>query len=300
VNRATLRRRAVRAAVGLLADRLFGEPPARVHPVVGFGSLMHAAEQKLYRDAILPGVAYGALGVAVGTAVGLAVPDVTTAVAFTSAGRELRRTAGAVRDELAANRLGAARARIRALVGRETTTLDASGIAAAVVESVAENTVDAIVGPVLWAMVTAAPGAVVYRAVNTMDAMVGHRSARYARFGWAGARLDDVMNLVPARLTLALVLVCRPRRAPAIVQAVARDARAHPSPNAGVAEAAFAGALGLELGGPVCYGDRAELRPTLGRGRRPCVADIDRAIALCANVELALVVALLTVAGVAR
>ncbi|HEX4778849.1 MAG TPA: adenosylcobinamide-phosphate synthase CbiB [Acidimicrobiia bacterium] len=300
MNRAALRRRAVRVALGLLADRLFGEPPARVHPVVGFGALMHGAEEHLYRDAKLAGVAYGTLGVAVAAALGVAVPDVTTAVALTSAGRELRRTAAGVRDELTAGRLDASRARVRGLVGRDTAALDASGVAAAVIESVAENTVDAIVGPVLWAIVAGAPGAATYRAVNTMDALVGHRSARYAHFGWAGARADDVMNLVPARLTLALVLACRPRRAPTIVRTVARDAAAHPSPNAGVAEAAFAGALGLELGGPVCYGDRRELRPTLGRGPRPCVADIDRAIALCAHVELALLVTLLAVAGVAR
>jgi adenosylcobinamide-phosphate synthase len=121
-----------------------------------------------------------------------------------------------------------------------------------------------------------------------MDAMVGHRSARYERFGWASARLDDVANFVPARATAVLVTLVRPHAAARIREAVRRDAGAHPSPNAGVAEAAFAGALGVQLGGPVRYGTRTEHRPLLGRGARPDPADIDRAIALASQVELAL------------
>jgi adenosylcobinamide-phosphate synthase len=167
--------------------------------------------------------------------------------------------------------------------------LDASGLAAAAIESLAENSVDAVVAPALWAVAGGAPGALVHRAVNTMDAMVGYRSTRYARFGWAAARLDDAANYVPARVTAALVVVVRPAAARAVVDAVRTQARAHPSPNAGVAECAFAAALGLELGGPACYGGRREVRPRLGRGRRPETSDVLRAIRLASHVELALV-----------
>src|SRR5690606_15478706 len=137
-----------------------------------------------------------------------------------------------------------------ALVGRDPTHLDASEISAAVIESLAENTVDAVIAPAFWGLIAGAPGAWSYRAVNTMDAMVGHRSDRYLRFGWSSARLDDLANLVPARLTAALVMLCRPRQTRAVTTAVRRDGRKHPSPNAGVAEAAFAAALGVQLGGP--------------------------------------------------
>jgi adenosylcobinamide-phosphate synthase len=122
-----------------------------------------------------------------------------------------------------------------------------------------------------------------------MDAMVGHHSERYEDFGWASARLDDVANFVPARLTALLTACVRPKAASRIAEAVREHAPAHPSPNAGVAEAAFAAALGVELGGPLRYGTRAENRPRLGVGPRPVVDDVDRAIALASHVELALV-----------
>jgi adenosylcobinamide-phosphate synthase len=139
-----------------------------------------------------------------------------------------------------------------------------------------------------------------YRAINTLDAMVGHRSARYRNFGWASARLDDVANLVPARLTAMLVALVRPRAAAAITRTIRRDAPAHPSPNAGVAEAAFAAALGVELGGPLRYGDRLERRPRLGTGPRPGIDDINRAITLQSHVELAMVGALVAAAVAMR
>ena len=123
-----------------------------------------------------------------------------------------------------------------------------------------------------------------YRAVNTLDAMVGHRSPRYERYGWASARLDDVAGWVPARVTAALVAAARPRSAAAVWTAVRTQAPAHPSPNAGVAEAAFAAALGLRLGGESRYGDRVEIRPPLGTGRPAEPADIARAVALARDV----------------
>jgi adenosylcobinamide-phosphate synthase len=156
------------------------------------------------------------------------------------------------------------------------------------VESVAENTVDAVVAPALWAAALGAPGALGYRAVNTLDAMVGHRSDRYLRYGWASARLDDLAGWVPARVTAALVAAVRPPRAGAVWTAVRTQAPAHPSPNSGVAEAAFAAALGLRLGGENRYGDRVELRPPLGTGRPAERGDIARAVGLSRDVTLAL------------
>jgi adenosylcobinamide-phosphate synthase len=275
-------------ATGLLADRALGEPPASIHPVALFGTLMGRVERAIYRDSRRAGVGYAAVGVAIGAAAGAIVRRRDVAVGLAAAGRELRHAAARVRDALATGDLDHARALMPALVGRETSELDASQLSAAAIESLAENSVDAVVAPALWAAAAGARGALVYRAVNTMDAMVGHRSARYERFGWAAAKLDDVANFVPARATAALVACVRPRRAPEIVRAVRTQAWAHPSPNAGVAEAAFAAALGCELGGPLRYGDRDEIRPRLGWGRRPEPDDIDHAIALASHVELAL------------
>jgi adenosylcobinamide-phosphate synthase len=128
----------------------------------------------------------------------------------------------------------------------------------------------------------------VHRAINTMDAMVGHRSDRYLRYGWAAARLDDAAAWIPARLTAALVAAVRPSAARRVAAAVRHQAPAHPSPNAGVAEAAYAAALGLRLGGTNVYAGRVDHRPELGSGRRARPGDIRRATALCRDVTLAL------------
>jgi adenosylcobinamide-phosphate synthase len=281
-------RRAAGATIGLLADRLLGEPPPLVHPVAAFGSAMQRLEGVRYADTRAAGVEYSLAGVAIGAVSGALLRAPAVAVALSAAGRELRATAARAHDALLRDDLDAARAIVPALVGRDPTELDASGLAASVIESLGENTVDAVVAPALWAVAAGAAGAATYRALNTMDAMVGHRSDRYRRFGWASARLDDAANFVPARVTAALVALVRPRAAHLIVRAVREQAPAHPSPNAGVAEAAFAAALGVELGGTLRYGSRVEHRPLLGFGDRPRVADIDRAIALASHVELAL------------
>ena len=160
------------------------------------------------------------------------------------------------------------------------------------IESVAENSVDAVVAPAFWGLVAGAPGTLAYRSINTMDAMVGHRNERYKNFGWASARLDDVANYVPARCFVALVALAKPERTSAIWRLVQRDARAHPSPNAGVAETAVAAAIDKQLGGPLRYGERQELRPTLGDGLRPQAADIDTAVAVANRTEAVLVGAL--------
>jgi adenosylcobinamide-phosphate synthase len=281
------------AGIGLALDRAVGEPPATLHPVVGFGSLMRAVERTTYRDTRGAGSLYTLCGAAVALAAGAALRSTAVGVGASAAGRMLRTEAAGIRDRLGADDLDGARRALPALVGRDPSALDASGVAAAVIESVGENTVDAVVAPALWGAIFGARGALVLRAINTMDAMVGHRSTRYARFGWASARADDVANFVPARVTAALVMLVRPGRARAVWEVVRSDAGAHPSPNAGVAEAAFAAALDRELGGPLRYGDRHEDRPRLGRGPRPAPADIDAAIRLADDVERALALGLL-------
>ena len=286
------KRRAAGAAVGLLLDRMFGEPPTRVHPIVAFGSAMVRVEERLYRDDRATGLAYASVAAGVGAGVGSALRSTAAATFVAVAGRQLAEEATGVGTALLRGDLDTARARLPALVGRDVAAMDEKEAARAVVESVAENTVDAIVAPALWAAFAGAPGALAYRAVNTVDAMVGHRSARYERFGWASARADDFAAWLPARATALLVGAVRPRRAAEVWRVARRDAGAHPSPNAGVAEAAFAAALGLRLGGENRYGDRVELRPTLGDGRPAEPTDIAHAVRLSRDVTYALAVAL--------
>lgn len=210
-------------------------------------------------------------------------------------GQSLEREADAVHALLDAGDLSGARAQVQRLVGRDTAALSASEVTRAVVESVAENTSDAVVAPLLWGALWGVPGLLAYRSANTLDAMVGHHSARYERFGWASARLDDLLNLPAARLAGALV-VAGPRGREA-ASAWRHDARKHPSPNAGVVEAAFAGALGIRLGGTNTYdGDRVEHRAILGAGRAAEPRDIPRTtrLALRVGIGAAVTAALLT------
>jgi adenosylcobinamide-phosphate synthase len=282
-------RRLLGAAAGLLADRWWGEPPASLHPVAAFGRLMTSVEDAVYADERTAGALYVGLGLAAAIAAGISTGSTTVAVALSASGRTLRMTAREVAAALAVGDLHGARAQLPSLVGRDPDALDESGIAAAAVESLAENTVDAVVAPAVFGAALGAPGVAAHRAVDTLDSMVGYRTPRYERFGWAGARLDDAAAFVPARLTAALVCVRHPERARAVLAAVRRDAPRHPSPNAGVAEAAFAGALGVELGGPTRYPGHLEDRPRLGDGPRPGVDDIERAARLADEVELLLV-----------
>lgn len=275
----TLRNRLLGVAAGVALDAALGEVPGP-HPVAGFGRVMLAVEARLWRDQRSAGVGHAAVGTGLGLLAGALAPSVAVAAWVTVAARGLDEAARRVEEALVAGDLPRARAALPSLVGRDPSALDEKEIARAVVESVAENAVDALVVPVWWGAVAGAPGAYAARAVNTLDAMVGYRSPRYRHFGWASARLDDAAAFVPARLTaLAVALLC-PSRAGAVLEAVRQDAPRHPSPNAGVAEAAFAGALGLRLGGPTRYATGLELRPTLGTGRPPEVCDIARARAL--------------------
>jgi adenosylcobinamide-phosphate synthase len=184
----------------------------------------------------------------------------------------------------------AARRLLPSLCGRDPARLDGAGLTRAALESVAENTSDAQVAPLLWATLGGTSGALIYRAINTLDSMIGHRSPRYVRFGWAAARLDDAANYIAARATAALVVMCAPvvgGSPSGSVRAWREDAARHPSPNAGVVEAAFAGALGVRLGGPTQYLHELQIRPTLGSGAQPTVDDLRRAVVLSRAVQAA-------------
>lgn len=271
------------AAAGIVFDRTLPEPPSAAHPVALFGRTMTRVEYYLYRDRRTAGVLFTLTGAALGAGAGAAVRSTAVATTMAVAGHSLVDTAGGIGKALDAGDLDQARA-LPSLVGRDPTGLDEKEVARAVVESVAENTVDAVVAPAMWGALAGAPGVLAHRAVDTLDSMVGHRSERYSNFGWASARLDDAMAWLPARLTAVLVAVVRPGSAGTVAHAVRSQAPAHPSPNAGVAEAAFAAALGLRLGGENRYGDRVEVRPPLGDGRAVEPRDIRRAVRLSQDV----------------
>ena len=289
-------------SVGYLADLLFGDP-RRGHPVALFGGGAAALERLTYADSRRAGAvhvaallgALGALGVALERAArGPVLTSAATATATFVAlgGTSLSRTGHQMADLLTADDVVGARQLLPSLCGRDPAALDSAGLTRAALESIAENTSDAHVAPVLWAAVGGAPAVLVYRGANTLDAMIGNRSARYLRFGWAAARFDDAANFVAARVTGVLVALCAPLvgGSPAgALRAWRRDAARHPSPNAGVVEAAFAGALGVRLGGPTQYAHELEIRPTLGDGRAPEVADLKRAVRLSRLVQAAAV-----------
>ncbi|TMR10909.1 cobalamin biosynthesis protein CobD, partial [Nonomuraea turkmeniaca] len=201
-------------------------------------------------------------------------------------GTTLAREGAYMADALERDDLERARRRLPHLCGRDPAALEAAELARATVESLAENTSDAVVAPLFWGAVAGVPGLLAYRAINTLDAMIGHRSPRYQRFGWAAARLDDVANYVPARVTGLLTVLAGPDRRQALA-VLRRDGHRHPSPNAGRCEAAFAGALGVTLGGTNVYGGRTEHRPTMGDGPKPGIGDIRRAVRLTGMVSLA-------------
>ncbi|MGO9198044.1 MAG: adenosylcobinamide-phosphate synthase CbiB [Acidimicrobiales bacterium] len=293
---------AIAASVALGIDALVGDEPLRPHPVAIFGRAMTRLERRIWDDRRLPGIGYTLAGVLTaggGGALLDRLPGGMIAGGYTAvAGRGLWSAAAGVGRALDAKDLPAARRLLPSLVGRDPAGLGSGEIARATVESVAENTVDGIVAPALWGAVGGAAGALAYRAVNTLDSMVGYRDERYEHFGWASARLDDLANFVPARLTVALVTALRPRSAGEIWRAVREEAPAHPSPNAGVAEAAFAAALGVRLGGTNSYRGQAEHRATAGAvdGRAPLPSDIGRAVALSRQVAW-LLAGTLAVAG---
>jgi adenosylcobinamide-phosphate synthase len=287
---------------GALLDAAVGDP-RRWHPVAGYGRAAGALERRMYAPTTAAGAGYVAVAVGVPVAAAVAAAAATrrrplaraalvAAATWTVLGStSLRREGTAMAQALADGDLAAARDRLPHLCGRDPAALGAAELARATVESVAENTSDAAVGALFWGAVAGLPGLVGYRAVNTLDAMVGHRSARYARFGTAAARLDDAANLVPSRISAALTVAASPLVAGSPGRALwtwVRDGRRHPSPNSGQCEAAMAGALGVRLGGRNIYAGRIDDRPVLGRrGRPPQPGDIDRAVRLSALTTMA-------------
>jgi adenosylcobinamide-phosphate synthase len=198
-------------------------------------------------------------------------------------GRGLAREGAEMARLLEAGEVPSARTRLSHLCARDATTLDSAELTRAATESIAENTSDAVVAPLFWGAVAGLPGLLGYRALNTLDAMVGYRSQRYREFGWASARADDLVNLVPSRLGAALTALCAPLaggRSRSAWRVWRRDGRLHPSPNAGQVEAAFAGALDIRLGGTNSYGGEVERRARLGEGRDPQPVDLRRAVRL--------------------
>jgi adenosylcobinamide-phosphate synthase len=285
---------------GWVADWAFGDP-RHGHPVALFGAAMLALEGRVWRDDRRAGVAYAAAGAALAAgpvlvldraSAGRPVRRALLTAAVTWAALGGRSLAGAGRELgglVAQGDLEGARALAPTLVGRDPATLDGAGLARAGLESVAENTSDAVVAPLVWGALLGAPGVALHRALNTMDAMVGHRSARYASFGWASARADDVAGWPAARASAALTALVAPAvgaSAAGAVRTWLRDGARHPSPNAGRVEAAFAGALGVRLGGRNVYGGRVEDRPVLGggvdggAGREATARDLERAARL--------------------
>jgi adenosylcobinamide-phosphate synthase len=281
---------AVGLALGWAADQLLGDP-RRWHPVAGFGRLATTVEDRTYADNRLHGAVHVAVLVggaaAVGSLVARSARHPVLATLATAAatwtvlgGRSLARESQAVAAHLDAGDLAAARIQVSHLVSRDPQTLDADGVARAAMESVAENTSDAVVAPLFWGAVAGIPGLFAYRAINTLDAMVGYRNDRYGNFGWAAAKLDDLANLLPARVSGGLAVLAAPLvggRPAVALRAVREQSGRHPSPNGGVVEAAFAGALGVTLGGRNTYGGVEEDRGELGHGPAPSAADLARA-----------------------
>ncbi|MHB1836544.1 MAG: CobD/CbiB family cobalamin biosynthesis protein [Solirubrobacteraceae bacterium] len=290
---------------GYGADLVLGDP-RRLHPGAGFGSLAARAERAAYAPTrrrgalVVAGLVAGAAAAAELAARRASRPVALAATMWIAlGGRSLRREALRVAGLIDGDRLPEARVALRSLCGRDASEMDPGGLCRAVVESLAENTSDAVVGALVWGAAGGAPGVAAYRAANTLDAMFGHRSERYAEFGWAAARLDDLMNWPAARLSALITALAAPLvgGSPArTLRTVRRDGGRHPSPNAGRVEAGFAGALDVRLGGPLAYQGRVEHRPYLGEGRRPDSGDIRRA----ARLSLAVGTLAATVSAVAR
>lgn len=293
------------AAVALLAlaiEAAAGYPGwlfARIgHPVTWLGALIAALDSRLNRESDsfarrkLAGAAALAALLAVALAAGALIEALAQAFPFGDAAlailassllaqRSLYDHVAAVARGLSVS-LDEGRREVSMIVGRDVTRLDEAGVARAAIESLAENFSDGVVAPALFLAAFGLPGALLYKAANTADSMIGHKSPRFLAFGWAAARLDDLLNLIPARVTAALIVLAAKASGADAAEAVAaalRDAAAHASPNAGWPEAAMAGALGLSLGGPRAYGGAEITGATLGRGRRDAGPnDIRRAL----------------------
>ncbi|TFV51448.1 cobalamin biosynthesis protein CobD [Bradyrhizobium niftali] len=286
-------------AVAMAVDALLGWPAplfARIgHPVTWLGRLITTVDTAWNRPSDPPafrraaGVAGALVVIAVSAALGWVLQSVLALgwIQFVLVGilawplvalRSLDDHVAAVASPLQAGDIAGAREAVSRIVGRDPATLDEAGIARAAIESLAENASDGIVAPVFWGALFGLPGIFGYKAINTLDSMIGHRSERHEAFGWAAARIDDVANFIPARLTGFLFVLLAPRRAEAL-SCMTRDARRHRSPNAGWPEAAMAGALGVRLSGPRIYHGSITNEPWLNEGARdPLAADISQGL----------------------
>jgi adenosylcobinamide-phosphate synthase len=275
-------------AVAFLLDLLFGDPLLLPHPVMGMGKAISRGEAWLRRRISNQRLAGGLLALTLPTGVyllswgilegagrlhPLLKPLLGTYLIFTCISlRGLIKEARDVYEALAVNDLGRARAELAQIVGRDTQDLPEGEVVRGAVETVAENSVDGILSPLLFALLGGAPLALAYKAVNTLDSMVGYKNERYLDFGWASARLDDLANWIPARLT---GLFIPPSAALCGMKGKAswkirwRDGHLHPSPNSGIPEAAMAGALEVQLGGESHYRGRLSQKPLLGDPARP-------------------------------
>jgi adenosylcobinamide-phosphate synthase len=314
----------VLAFIAMLIELCLGYPAALHraigHPVSWIGRLIAWLDRVLNRETAAPqarraaGVAAVLILLAIVGAIAFFVQSVllrsplgilvAALVASTLvAQRSLYRHVAAVAAALETGGVAAGRQAVAHIVGRDTDKLDAAGVARAALESLAENFSDAIVAPLIWMAIGGLPGAALYKAINTADSMIGHRSPRYEAFGWAAARLDDLVNLPASRLSALLLVAAAALRgngsAGTAWRAVRRDAGRHRSPNAGYPEAAMAGALGLSLAGPRVYGGALVEDAFMGDGRREGdAADIRRALALYRTAN-AILLALLGVLALA-
>lgn len=286
--------RGATAGAALALDALVGEPPERLHPTVWMGRVISAfekralskkdpLERKLLGVALafaLPAGSFALARAAVSVVPRGFRPALEAAlISSTISTRGLAQAAASVAHALESDDLPAARSRLGEFVGRDTGSLSETGLARAAIESVAENTSDGVVAPMFYGFLFGAPGAFAYKAINTLDSMVGYRTPPHAELGWASARLDDLANLAPARVT-ALAVAAVSGQPLVTLSAARRFGLLTSSPNAGWTEAAFAGALGLRLGGTNSYGGVAREGPILGDGRPPDAVDIHRAVVL--------------------
>lgn len=287
---------------GMALEAVMGWPEAlnrRIgHPVSWFGRGITLADRLLNRPGFSHPVRYGlgalATGVLILTAVGLTelflalLPQthLSTVVeifiaASLLAGRNLYDHVYAVLVPARAGDVEAARRAVSRIVGRDPSALDMPALLRAGLESLAENTSDGLIAPIFWGLLLGLPGLVLYKAINTLDSMIGHRNERYAAFGGFAARLDDLANFIPARITGALFAISAGRRWRSVLKRMMKDAPHHRSPNAGWPEAALASALGVRLSGPRYYGGRVHAEPWLnGDAPDPSVEDLARGLAV--------------------
>lgn len=287
--------------VAMALDALLGWPPwlyARIgHPVTWIGTLISKLDAHC-NDATTSGTRRRLAGVAaalfvitvvavIAAVIQMTLPSGWSGVVLTGllawpllAVQAMYRHVAAVAESLQSGDLAGARTAVSMIVGRDPATLDEAGVARAAIESLAENTSDGIVAPVFWGAIFGLPGIAAYKAINTLDSMIGHKTPRHQDFGWAAARIDDLANLVPARLTALLYAIASSRPCAALACAWS-DAAKHRSPNAGWPESAMAGALSIRLSGPRSYHGRSSNEPWLNAGGRdPSGIDITAGLSI--------------------